>query len=71
MKTSMTRFRWPFKNVCVLVLWRKVASAFRGLSQPRYAFEIIEPIDKHAVYGQINLLFVGLQRAQLHVVCSV
>ena len=32
MNTNMTGFRWFPKNLCVLVLWTKVASALEGLS---------------------------------------
>ena len=31
MNTNMTEFRWFLKNICVLVLWTKVASALEGL----------------------------------------
>ena len=30
MNTNMIGFRWFSKNLCVLVLWMKVASAFEG-----------------------------------------
>ena len=32
MNTNMTRFRDGFKNICVHVLWAKVASALEGLT---------------------------------------
>ena len=31
MNTNMTGFRWFSKNLCILVLWMKVASALEGL----------------------------------------
>ena len=31
MSTNMTGFRWFSKNLCVLVLWTKVASALEGI----------------------------------------
>ena len=31
MNTNMIGFRWFSKNICVLVLWTKVASALEGL----------------------------------------
>ena len=31
MNTNMTGFRWFSKNICILVLWTKVASALEGL----------------------------------------
>ena len=33
MNTTMTEFRRFFKNLCILVLWTKVASALEGLTQ--------------------------------------
>ena len=32
MNTNMTGFRWFFQNICVLVLWAKVALALEGLN---------------------------------------
>ena len=32
MNTNMTWFGWFFKNLCVLMLWTKVASALEGLT---------------------------------------
>ena len=31
MNTNMIGFRWFSKNLCILVLWMKVASALEGL----------------------------------------
>ena len=33
MNTNMTGFRWFSKNLCILVLWMKVASALESLKQ--------------------------------------
>ena len=32
MNTNMIGFRWFFKNLCIFVLWKKLASALEGLS---------------------------------------
>ena len=33
MNTNMTGFRWFSKKDCILVIWKKVASALEGLRQ--------------------------------------
>ena len=38
MNTNMTGFRWFSKNLCILVLWAKVASALEGLSINDYCY---------------------------------
>ena len=39
MNTNMTGVKKVFKNLCVLVLWMKVASAWEGInSLPSYPF---------------------------------
>ena len=34
MNTNMAGFRWFLKNLCILVLWMKVALALEGLKLP-------------------------------------
>ena len=34
MNTNTTGFRWFSKNLCILVLWTKVASVLEGLRLP-------------------------------------
>ena len=37
MNTNMTGFKCSFKNICILMLWTRVASVFDGLTS-RYAW---------------------------------
>ena len=58
MNTNMSGFRWFFKNLCILVLWTKVASALEGLNINEIVRLLLEAVSIKGLSVFYHLFFV-------------